>query len=86
MPNQPYFKHLIQIMNADFSVKLRLPICKIFQLFYSLVYFILPFTDVRSFCSDVHKARQYSFGLLDLIRYSQNPGEDLFKQVVETTP
>jgi len=28
-------------------------------------------------CSDVHRARQYCFGLLDLIRYSQNPEEDL---------
>jgi len=35
------------------SFKLRLPICEIwceiFQLFRSLVYFILPFTDVRKF-------------------------------------
>jgi len=35
--------------------------------------------------SDVHRARQYCFGLLDLIRHSQNPGEDLSTQVVETT-
>jgi len=37
---------------------------------------------------DVHRARQYCFGLVDLIRYSQNPGEDLSTQVpvVETTP
>jgi len=28
----------------------------------------------------------YCFGHLDLIRYSQNPGEDLSAQVVETTP
>jgi len=38
-----------------------------------------------SICSDVHRARQNCFGLLDLIRYSQNPGEDLSTQVVETT-
>jgi len=37
-------------------------------------------------CSDVHSARQYCFSLLDLIRYSQNSGEDLSTQVVETTP
>jgi len=30
-------------------LKLRLPICEIFQLFCSLVYFSLPFTDVRNF-------------------------------------
>jgi len=36
-------------------------------------------------CSDVHRARQYCFGLRDLIRYFQNPGEDLFIQVVATT-
>jgi len=35
--------------------------------------------------SDVHRARQYCFGLLDLIRYSQNPGEDLSSQVEERT-
>jgi len=32
-----------------FRVKLRLLICKIFQLFRSLVYFILPFAYVRNF-------------------------------------
>jgi len=36
--------------------------------------------------SDIHRARQYCFSLLDLIRYSQNPGEDLSTQAVETTP
>jgi len=36
--------------------------------------------------SDVHRARHYCFGLLDLIRYFQYPGENLSTQVVETTP
>jgi len=36
--------------------------------------------------SDVHKAYQHCFGLLDLIRYSQNPSEDLSAQVVEAIP
>jgi len=31
------------------QVKLRLPICEIYLLFCSLVYSILPFTDVRNF-------------------------------------
>jgi len=31
------------------GVKLRLPIREIYRLFRSLVYFILPFTDVRNF-------------------------------------
>jgi len=30
-------------------LKLRLPICEIYQFFRSLVYFILPFTDLRNF-------------------------------------
>jgi len=37
-------------------------------------------------CSDVQRARRYCFGQLDLIRYSQNPGEDLSTQAVEATP
>jgi len=35
--------------------------------------------------SVVHRAQQYSFSLLDLIEYSQNPEEDLSTQVVEAT-
>jgi len=31
----------------------------------------------KSNCSDGHRARHYCFGLLNLIRYSQNPGKDL---------
>jgi len=36
-------------------VKLRLPICEIFQLFRSLVYFILPFTDVQNFSDRIFR-------------------------------
>jgi len=35
------------ISSKCYRLKLRLPICEIFQLFRSLVYFILPFTDVQ---------------------------------------
>jgi len=37
-------------------------------------------------CFDVHRAQEYCFGLIDLIRYSEYPGEDLSTQIVKATP
>jgi len=37
------------VAHLEFSIKLRLLICEIYQLFRSLVHFILPFTDLRNF-------------------------------------
>jgi len=57
-----------------------------FDLYSISVNFFFPgviYVDGMLIYSDVHRAQQYCFGLLDLIRYSQNPG-DLSTQVVET--
>jgi len=47
--NRSFGLRMLGALTSDSRiVKLRLPICEIYQLFRSLVYFILPFTDVRT--------------------------------------